>query len=70
MLEPKRTRRASRIRDEAIAEVQQEEKVRLNVDIQKSKYKALKLRATEDETTISQLVNQWVTEYVSNRVVE
>ena len=65
MLEPKKTRRQSTGKDEAIAEVQKEEKVRLNVDIQKSTYKALKVRATEDDTTISQLVNQWVNKYLS-----
>lgn len=39
--------------------------VRLNVNVPKSMYRALKTKAVADDVSISDLVKLWVTEYLS-----
>lgn len=52
--------------NEAMEEVLREPEVRLNVNMPKSLYKALKARAAQDDVAISHLVKSWVNEYLSN----
>jgi len=50
---------------DAMREIERENRQRLNVDVPASKYKALKIKATEEGITISQLVNRWVENYLN-----
>ena len=65
MLHAKKSTRSSEGKKEALDTVSEEEKVRLNLDIPKSTMRQLKIRAAERETTVSEIVRELVTEYLS-----
>lgn len=52
-------------KNEAIDLVKAEPVRRLNVNVTVSRYKALKVKAAQDDIDLSQLVNSWIDEYLS-----
>jgi hypothetical protein len=50
------------------ATVTQETTVRLNVDVPKSRRKALKARAAEEDRTIGDIVNELIDRYLSGNL--
>ena len=65
VLEAKESTRSSEGKKEALDTVSEEEKVRLNLDIPKSTMRQLKMRAVERETTVSEIIRELVSEYLS-----
>lgn len=49
----------------AMEEVTKEPLARLNVNIPQSQYRALRKKAMENEISLTVLVGQWVSEYLS-----
>lgn len=66
VLKAKTITRSSLAKDEALADVSKEKTVRLNANIPESLYKALKVKAVQEDKTINDLVIFWVNEYLSN----
>ena len=65
MLQAKKPTRTSEGKQEALDALSEEEKVRLNLDIPKSTMRQLKMRAVEQETTVSEIIRELVNEYLS-----
>ena len=65
MLKAKRSTRLSEGKQEALVALSEEEKVRLNLDIPKSTMRLLKIRAVERETTVSGIIRELISEYLS-----
>ena len=65
MLHAKQSTRSSEGKQEALDALSEEEKVRLNLDIPKSTMRQLKLRAVEQETTVSGIIRGLVDEFLS-----
>lgn len=66
-LKAKMTRRNNADKEASIAEVTKEKTKRLNVEIPKSHHDALKKMAIDLDTTIADLVNQWIIDGMSER---
>lgn len=65
VLKAKILTRASQAKNEALIEVAKERSVRLNTNISESLYKALKVKAAQEDQKINDLVIKWVNEYLS-----
>lgn len=63
-VQSRQTRDSQQKRD-AIEDVQAESTRRLNVNVPASNYKAFKLKAVQNDVDMSELVNQWINEYIS-----
>lgn len=63
-VQSRQTRDSQQKRD-AIEDVQTESTRRLNVNVPASNYKAFKLKAVQNDVDMSELVNQWIYEYIS-----
>lgn len=61
-----RKERENTQKQEAIANVTAEAMKRLNVNVPTSKYRSLKIKAAKEDKEISELVNKWIDEYISN----
>lgn len=61
----KKNTREHKGKAEAIATVTTVETKRLNANLPSDLYKKLKLKATNEDKTINDLVNEWAIEYVS-----
>jgi ferric iron reductase protein FhuF len=57
--------RLNKLKTEAIEEVKEDVMRRLNVNIPARKLKAFKIKASQNDREMSELVNQWVDEYLS-----
>jgi hypothetical protein len=60
-----RQARDSQQKRDAIEDVQTESTRRLNVNVPASNYKAFKLKAVQNDVDMSELINQWINEYIS-----
>jgi predicted HicB family RNase H-like nuclease len=65
VLKAKTLTRASQAKSEALIEVAKERNVRLNANIPESLYKALKVKAAQEDQKINDLVIKWVNEFLS-----
>jgi len=65
VLKAKTITRASQAKDEALIDVAKEKSVRLNANLPESLYKALKVKAAQEDQKINDLVIKWVNEYLS-----
>ena len=64
-LESKRSTRSSEGKQEALDVLSADEKVRLNLDIPKQTMRQLKMSALERETTVSGIIRELVSEFLS-----
>ena len=65
MLKSKRSTRPSEGKQAALDVLSADETARLNLDIPRATMRQLKMRAVEEETTVSDIVRQLVSEYLS-----
>jgi|SaaInlStandDraft_7_1057024.scaffolds.fasta_scaffold284397_1 hypothetical protein len=65
MLKAKTSKRDSAGKVEAMRTLQQEGKVRLNLDIERSTMRELKQKALVEDSTVSDIVRNLVSEYLS-----
>lgn len=65
MLQIKKQTRTTAGKNEALAEVSKEKTTRLNANIPSSVYRALKIKAAENDQKINELVVKWINEYLS-----
>ena len=65
MLSTKKTNRQHSSKQEAINLVTTEDLKRLNVQVPKSKFIKLKQKAVLQDMTLTDLVNNWIDEYLS-----
>lgn len=50
--------------DEVIKEVTKEPPERLNVNVPRSLYKAFKVKTAADDTSMTEMINRWIADYV------
>lgn len=50
--------------EEALKEVTKEPMERLNVNVPRSLYKAFKVKAAAEDTSMSEMINRWIADYV------
>ncbi len=50
--------------EEALREVTKEPMERLNVNVPRSVYKAFKVKAAAGDTSMSEMINRWIADYV------
>ena len=65
MLKSKRSTRPSEGKQAALDVLSVDEKVRLNLDIPKQTMRQLKMRAIEEETSVSDIIRKLVDDYLS-----
>lgn len=59
-------RPSSKKKSKTLNDLKNESKIRLNADIPRNLYKQVKIRALEDDISITQLVQLALNEYLSN----
>ena len=69
-LKIKKTTRPSAALEEAMVELKKEETQMLSVFIPKSILKAFKIKAAEEETTMTKVILKYVNQYISKGVKE
>lgn len=50
--------------EEALKEVTKEPMERLNVNVPRSLYKAFKVKTAADDTSMTEMINRWIADYV------
>lgn len=65
VLKAKTTRRRSVALEEAMSELKKEEMQKLNVNIPKTKIKAFKIKALDEDKTMTEIILKWVDKYIS-----